>query len=68
MFKNEIIQQWYIKVNYIIIHCYATKMQTLINPLYKKDILIDYLQEISQKYEFKKWYFGHYHYYKQANE
>ena len=28
---------------------------------YKKDYLTDYLQEISEKCEFKKWYFGHYH-------
>ena len=28
---------------------------------YKKDILTDYLQKISEKCEFKKWYFGHYH-------
>ena len=35
--------------------------------MYKKDILTDYLQEISEKCEFKKWYFGHYHDYKQVN-
>ena len=28
---------------------------------YKKDCLTDYLQQISEKCEFKKWYFGHYH-------
>ena len=34
---------------------------------YKKDCLTDYLQQISEKCEFKKWYFGHYHDYRQVN-
>ena len=55
------------KVDYIISHCFLTSIQTLLNPSYKKDILTDYLQEISEKCEFKKWYFGHYHDYKQVN-
>ena len=55
------------KVDYIITHCCPTSIQTLLNPFYKKDILTDYLQEISEKCEFKKWLFGHYHDYKQVN-
>ena len=55
------------KVDYIISHCSPTSIQTLLNPMYKKDILTDYLQEISEKCEFKKWYFGHYHDYRQVN-
>lgn len=55
------------KVDYIISHCCLTSIQTLLNQSYKKDILTDYLQEISEKCEFKKWYFGHYHDYKQVN-
>ena len=55
------------KVDYIISHCCPTSIQTLLNPSYKKDILTDYLQEVSEKCEFKKWYFGHYHDYKQVN-
>lgn len=55
------------KVDYIISHCCPTSIQTLINPSYKKDILTDYLQKISEKCEFKKWFFGHYHDYKQVN-
>ncbi len=55
------------KVDYIITHCCTTSIQTLLNPSYKKDILTDYLQEISEKCEFKKWYFGHYHDYKPVN-
>lgn len=55
------------KVDYIIFHCCPTSIQTLLNPSYKKDILTDYLQKISEKCEFKKWYFGHYHDYRQIN-
>lgn len=55
------------KVDYIISHCCPTSIQTLLNPIYEKDILTDYLQEISEKCEFKKWYFGHYHDYRQIN-
>ena len=55
------------KVDYIISHCCPTSIQTLINSTYKRDILTDYLQQISEKCTFKKWYFGHYHDYKQVN-
>ena len=54
-------------VDYIISHCCPTSIQSLINPTYKKDILTDYLQKISEKCTFKKWYFGHYHNNKQVN-
>ena len=44
------------------------------NPLHKinpetnfeKDFLTDYFQKIKEKCEFKKWYFGHYHDYRQV--
>ena len=55
------------KVDYIISHCCTTSVQALINPTYKRDILTDYLQQISEKCTFKRWYFGHYHDYKQVN-
>ena len=55
------------KVDYIISHCCPTSVQALINPTYKRDILTDYLQQISEKCTFKRWYFGHYHDYKQIN-
>ncbi len=55
------------KVDYIISHCCPTSIQTLINSTYKRDILTDYLQQISEKCIFKRWYFGHYHDYKQVN-
>ena len=55
------------KVDYIISHCCPTSIQALINPTYKRDILTDYLQQISEKCTYKRWYFGHYHDYKQVN-
>ena len=55
------------KVDYIISHCCPTSIQALINSTYKRDILTDYLQQISEKCTFKRWYFGHYHDYKQVN-
>jgi len=56
------------KVDYIISHCCPTSIQVLLGgPTYKKDILTEYFQKISEKCEFKKWYFGHYHENKQLN-
>ncbi len=55
------------KVDYIISHCCPTNVQALINSTYKRDVLTDYLQQISEKCTFKRWYFGHYHDYKQVN-
>ena len=55
------------KVDYIISHCCSTNVQALINSTYKRNILTDYLQQISEKCTFKRWYFGHYHDYKQVN-
>lgn len=56
------------KVDYIISHCCPTSVQAILGAgKYKKDCLTDYLQQISEKCEFKKWYFGHYHNYRQVN-
>ena len=56
------------KVDYIITHCCPTSIQTLIGGSgFKRDILTEYLQQISEKCKFKKWYFGHYHDYRQVN-
>ena len=50
------------KVDYIITHCCPTSAQAVLSGgKYKKDYFTDYLQEISEKCKFKKWYFGHYH-------
>ena len=56
------------KVDYIISHCCPTSGQTIIGAgKFEKDKLTDYLQDISEKCEFKKWYFGHYHENKQID-
>lgn len=56
------------KVDYIISHCCPTSVQAILGAgKYKKDCLTYYLQQISEKCEFKKWYFGHYHNYRQIN-
>ena len=56
------------KVDYIISHCCPTSIQTLLGTgKFKKDYLTDYFQEIMEKCKFKKWYFGHYHDYRQVN-
>ena len=55
------------KVNYKVDYVISPSIQELINPTYKRDILTDYLQQISEKCTFKRWYFGHYHDYKQIN-
>lgn len=57
------------KVDYVISHCCPTNIQALLGGgTYKKDYLTDYLQKISEKLEFKKWYFGHYHNNRQVND
>lgn len=56
------------KVDYIISHCCPTRIQTILgNGFFDKDYLTDYFQKIMEKCEFKKWYFGHYHDYRQVN-
>ena len=56
------------KVDYIITHCCPTSVQAILSGgTYNKDYLTDYLQEISEKCEFNKWYFGHYHGNRQIN-
>ena len=57
------------KVDYVISHCCPTNIQALLGGgTYKKDYFTDYLQKISEKLEFKKWYFGHYHNNRQVND
>ena len=58
--KMTLINRDY-KVDYIITHCAPTSIQTLIDINFTPDILTDYLQEVSEKTDFKHWYFGHYH-------
>lgn len=56
------------KVDYIMTHCCPTSVQAILSGgSFKKDNLTDYLQEISEKCEFQKWFFGHYHDNRQVN-
>ena len=56
------------KIDYIITRGCPTSVQAILSgELYKKDCLTDYLQKISEKGKFKKWYFGHYHENRQVN-
>lgn len=50
------------QVDFIVTHCCATSTQMLIDAQKSKpDIETDYLEEIKQTIQFKKWFFGHYH-------
>ena len=50
------------QVDFIVTHCCATSTQMLIDEQkLKPDIETDYLDEIKQTIQFKKWFFGHYH-------
>lgn len=50
------------QVDFIVTHCCATSTQMLIDEQkLKPDIETDYLEEIKQTIQFKKWFFGHYH-------
>ena len=49
------------KVDYILSHCTATKIQEQINMYYKPDTLTDYFDFVYDSVEFEKWFCGHYH-------
>lgn len=52
------------QVDYIITHSpytFALRQMDQGSGVYKTDILTDYLQEIKESVEYKKWFFGHMH-------
>lgn len=50
------------QVDFIVTHCTASSTQALAGGiLYQPDTLTDYLEEIRQKCQYRKWFFGHYH-------
>lgn len=56
------------KVDYILTHCASSSTEVLIGGgLYKHDYLTKYLQEVREKTDYRKWFFGHYHIDKQIN-
>lgn len=55
-------------VDFIVTHCCSSSTQALLGGgLYKPDILTKYLEEVKQRTEYKKWFFGHYHNNKNVN-
>lgn len=58
--KNLEKQNW--EVDFILSHCCATSTQRVFSGgNYEADSLTDYLEEIKERCQFKKWFFGHYH-------
>lgn len=50
------------KVDIIVTHCCPSSVQALLSDdKYSTNTLTDYLEQIHQTIEYKKWYFGHYH-------
>lgn len=50
------------KVDYIISHCCPTSVLGIIGRfLYKSDRLTDFFEDVKERCEFDRWYFGHYH-------
>lgn len=55
-------------VDFIVSHCCASSTQTILGQgMFAPDVLTDYLEEIRQKVQFSKWFFGHYHDNKNVN-
>lgn len=55
-------------VDFIITHCCSSSTQAILSGgLYKPDVITNYLEEIKQKIQYKKWFFGHYHYNKNVS-
>lgn len=57
------------EVDYVLTHCasFSTTAQ-IDNGHYGQDILTNYLQEIKDKLNYRKWFFGHHHMNKEINE
>ena len=50
------------EVDYVVSHCCPQHVISLISDgLYKPDKLTSYFNEVSEKLNFTKWFFGHYH-------
>ena len=49
-------------VDFIVSHCCASSTQAFLSDgTYKRDSLTVYFEELRQKPQFVKWFFGHYH-------
>lgn len=50
------------EVDFVVSHCCASStLATFSQGMFKPDSLTAYLEDIRQKIQFKKWFFGHYH-------
>ena len=49
------------KVDYVVSHCAPSRIVTYLGGWLETDKLTDFFEEISQKLEFRYWFFGHYH-------
>lgn len=58
--RNLEQSQW--QVDFIVTHCAASSIQALLSAgAYQPDPLTEYLDEIRQRCQYRKWFFGHYH-------
>lgn len=56
----ETLEKYHWFADYVVTHCAPTSVQALAGP-FQSDILTDYLEEIRQKLDYTRWFFGHYH-------
>ena len=46
----------------MVTHCASTRIQDGFGKaMFRPDRLTDYLQEVEERLQYKKWFFGHYH-------
>ena len=58
--RNLACNDW--KVDFVISHCAPTSVSNFISGgTYRPDELTDYLEQLKNKLDFRRWYFGHYH-------
>ena len=63
---NLHIHDW--KVDYVITHCAPNSIQRRLKEGYEENELTRFLENVKEKLNFKKWFFGHYHIDKQIDE
>lgn len=60
------------KVDYVISHCCATRVQNILDAgpgrILEADILTDYFDSLEEKLSYKQWFFGHYHMDREVDE
>lgn len=57
------------KVDFVFTHCTSASTTALIGDgLYGQDVLTNFLQDIKERLEYKRWFFGHHHIDKLVNE